>query len=108
MIVAAEQPCDKSYEMGYTPNEFSKTLHGQFVQNQTDFKLVDNNQNHWQIIFPKNQAIVDIKISESTPRKIALLSLPVLEVCFCFSGINAQEQALFLKRFFKYFHKGGG
>jgi len=94
--------------MGYTPEEFAKTLHGQFLQNQTDFELIDSGQNHWQISFHKNKAIADIRISESTPRKIALLSLPVLDVCFLFGGLTLQEQELFIKRFFKYFHKGGG
>ena len=104
----AEPNCDKSYEMGYTPVEFAKTLHGQFTKNQTDFTLIDSGKNHWKIRFSKNKVIADIKVSESTPRKIALLNLPVLDVCFLFAGLSSQEQELFLERFFKYFHKGGG
>jgi len=104
----AKPNCDKSYEMGYTPEEFAKTLQGQFTKNQTDFTLIDSGKNHWQIRFSKNKAITDIKVSESTPRKIALLSLPVLKVCFLFTGLTSQEQELFLERFFNYFHKGGG
>ena len=105
------QVVKKSYEMGYTPDEFSKTLHSQFIQTQSAYILSNLGETHWQVILD-NQTVTpasaDIKISQQTPRQIAMLKLPLLKVEFLFSHATTEQQNQFEKRFFKYFHKGGG
>ena len=109
----------KRLEMSYTPLEFRKTLFGQFTQN-TPFSLKEINEHEWVIYLQADarqatratrnneQAQVNIKINQSAPRKIAMLSLPVLEVVFEFNALSIHQEAEFMKRFFRYFHKGGG
>jgi len=106
----------KRLEMGYTPLEFRKTLFGQFTKN-TPFSLVEINDHEWllyleadarQTTRSNEQAQVNIKISQSSPRKIAMLSLPVLEVVFEYNALSIHQETEFMKRFFRYFHKGGG
>ena len=94
--------------MGYTIAEFSKTLHGQFINDEATYRCEDISLTHWEISISGTPAVT-IKIAEAPPRKIAMLSLPVLDVQFEFeSSLYLKEQEQFLKRFFKYFHKGGG
>ncbi|MEE9326298.1 MAG: hypothetical protein V3U71_03305 [Cocleimonas sp.] len=95
------------YEMGYTPSEFKKTLQGQFTT-RTEYSYKEFSPDHWLILLDKESMSVDIKINESTPRKIAMLTLPVLNVYFEFDNTSESQQVDFLKTFFKYFHKGGG
>jgi len=106
----------KRLEMSYTPLEFRKTLFGQFTKN-TPFSLKEINDHEWivylqadarQEAHSREQAQVNIKISQSAPRKIAMLSLPVLAVVFEFNALSIQQEAEFMKIFFRYFHKGGG
>jgi hypothetical protein len=99
---------NKHYEMGYTIPEFAKTLHGQFLTEQSEFSCEEVRIKQWDVTFNQTTQKVTIKISEALPRVIAMLSLPVLDVGFQFIGCTDQQQAQFLKRFFKYFHKGGG
>ena len=94
--------------MGYTIAEFGKTLHGQFIGDEATYHCKDISLTHWEISISETRAVI-IKIAEAPPRKIAMLSLPVLDVQFEFeSSLHLKEQEQFLKRFFKYFHKGGG
>jgi hypothetical protein len=95
------------YEMGYTPAEFKKTLQGQFTT-RTPYSYKELSPSHWLISIEVESITVDIKIQESIPRKIAMLTLPVLNVCFEFNNITESQKEIFLKTFFKYFHKGGG
>jgi len=106
----------KRLEMSYTPLEFRKTLFGQFTQN-TPFSLKEINEHEWVIYLQADarqandsseQAQVKIKINQSAPRKIAMLSLPVLQVIFEFNVLSIHQETEFMKRFFRYFHKGGG
>lgn len=114
-------------EMGYTPNEFSQTLNGSFCT-QTPYTVATINDNHWQVaIHPDNTTDstgksgqpaepdneidmqpIDIRISEKKPRVVGMLRLPVLQVSFNFAHMSTLQQERFLKRFFQYFHKGGG
>jgi hypothetical protein len=96
----------KIYEMGYTVAEFSKTLQGQFLNDKASYICKTISPSHWEILV-SGSLCVTIKISQAPQRNIATLSLPVLNVQFEFSG-NVEQQTRFLKRFFKYFHKGGG
>jgi hypothetical protein len=51
---------------------------------------------------------IEIRITVAEPRKIAMLTLPVLATEFSFITATESQQNDFLKTFFKYFHKGGG
>lgn len=95
------------YEMGYTPKEFKKTLKGLFVT-QTSYSCEEFSHLHWKITVKGEPTVVEIKIEEAPPRIIALLKLPVLNVFFEFKESSEEQQADFIKTFFKYFHKGGG
>lgn len=51
---------------------------------------------------------VEIALSERPPRRIALVSLPVLGVTFRFVGLDAAARAGFLDYFDFYTRRGGG
>lgn len=93
-------------EMGYTCKEFTKSLQGQFTS-QTDFRIHQLAENHWQIQFDQ-EATVDLKIHPAAPRKIGMLTLPVIKASFQFSHTKDHQQTQFFSTFSKYFHKGGG
>ena len=97
----------KNFEMGYTPREFKKTLQGLFIT-QTPYSCEEFTLSNWQITVEDKSVIVDIKISEAPPRKIALLTIPVLNVSFEFIQASEEGREAFLKTFFRFFHKGGG
>lgn len=98
---------DKAFEMGYTPIEFKKTLQGQFTTH-TQYSYKELTPAHWLISMEEENMTVDIQIKEAPPRKIAMLTLPVLNTNFQFNDASESQQEVFLKTFFKYFHKGGG
>ncbi len=50
----------------------------------------------------------EVRIAVAPPRKIAMLTLQVLNTDFDFKQITETQQKEFMKTFFKYFHKGGG
>ena len=93
--------------MGYTPAEFEKTLLGQFTTN-TQFVVKKLGSNNWSISHEEGSFEAQIKTCVAAPRKIAMLTLPVLDTEFAFITTTESEQKDFLKTFFKYFHKGGG
>jgi len=95
------------YEMGYTPKEFKKTLQGLFIS-QTPYSCKEYSPQYWQITAENENTVVDIYIEEAPPRIIALLTLPVLNVVFDFKNSTKEQQTIFMKTFFKFFHKGGG
>ena len=95
------------YEMGYTPKEFKKTLQGLFIS-QTPYSCEELSSQNWQITVEDEDTTVDIKIEEGSSRIIALLTLPVLNVSFEFYKNNEKQQQVFMRTFFRYFHKGGG
>ncbi len=47
-------------------------------------------------------------VSVQKLRRIASLSLPYVDIAFCFSGMVAAERERFLTRFDRAFQKGGG
>ena len=96
----------KQLEMGYTPPECRRTLQGQFIQN-TIYSCKEISNTQWEISI-SNKAFVAIKISEAPARKIAMLTLPVLNTRFEFNFMSTEEQKNFMNIFFRYFHKGGG
>ena len=97
----------RSYEMGYTPLEFKKALLGQFDSN-TNFTIKEIGNDAWSIEDLDKSISVEVTIAVGTPRKIALLTLPVLNTEFNFKQITDVQDKEFMKTFFKYFHKGGG
>ena len=101
-------PVQKNYEMGYTVAEFYKTLHGQFLTKQSLYSCKDLGTAHWDLSLDTDTKKVTINVTQASPRRIAMLSLPILKVSFKFYEFSHLEQEQFLQRFFKYFHKGGG
>ncbi|MEH6456497.1 MAG: hypothetical protein V7749_09260 [Cocleimonas sp.] len=97
----------RSYEMGYTPPEFKKALLGQFDSN-TPFVITELRSDSWSIEDQAESILIEISIAVGPPRKIAMLTLPVLNTDFHFKQITETQQKEFMKKFFKYFHKGGG
>jgi len=97
----------RSYEMGYTPLEFKKALLGQFNSN-TPFTITEVRPESWSIEDQAKSILIEVSIVVGRPRKIAMLTLPVLNTDFNFKQITESQQKEFMKIFFKYFHKGGG
>ena len=97
----------RSYEMGYTPLEFKKALLGQFNSN-TPFEITELEPDSWSIQNLSESILIEVKIAVGPPRKIAMLTLPVLNTEFTFKQITESQKKEFMKTFFKYFHKGGG
>lgn len=96
-----------SYEMGYTPIEFKKALLGQFNSN-TAYEITELGENSWSIQNLSESISIEVKIAVAAPRKIAMLTLPVLNTDFSFIEITDTQKKEFIKTFLKYFHKGGG
>lgn len=97
----------RHFEMGYTPAEFEKALLGQFNSN-TSYQIKQLTHNHWSVSHASEPLAVEITIAAAEPRKIAMLTLPVLDTEFSFINATESQQQELLKTFFKYFHKGGG
>ena len=97
----------RSYEMGYTPQEFKKALLGQFDSN-TNFTIKEIGKDAWSIEDTDESISIEVRIAVGKPRKIALLTLPVLDTEFNFKQISKPQEKEFMKTFLKYFHKGGG
>lgn len=88
-------------EMGYTQKEFMRTLpkglHGY------DFTLVENGAD-----IQLEGCTVSIRIGAEQIRKIALIQIPYIPVCFNYGGISDQVRQQLMKQFDLYFKKGGG
>lgn len=96
------------YEMGYGADEFGNVLTGPFSGEDSDYQCGTLSRHHWQITQYKSDLIIDVEVKEKPPRKLGLFSLPVLQVRFSMEKSIPEDQDKFFKRFFKYFHKGGG
>ena len=94
--------------MAFSVSEFTKTLHGQFITEEGSYLYNDLSATQWNIYTEDGLLNVSIDVEQAPPRVIAMLRLPVLNVVFGYKDTSEEEQAKFLKRFFKYFHKGGG
>jgi hypothetical protein len=51
---------------------------------------------------------VEISVREETPRRVALLAIPVLRVRFRFVGLGASAREEFMAHFDSYTRRGGG
>ncbi len=96
------------YEMGYGADEFGNVLTGRFSDDSSGYQCETLAQHHWQITQNKTNLQIVIEVKENPPRKLGLFALPVLQVSFNMEKSNPEDQGKFFKRFFKYFHKGGG
>lgn len=96
------------YEMGYGADEFANVLTGPFSGVDSMYHCNTLNRHHWLIEQPDTDLKITIQVEEKPPRKIGLFALPVLQVKFEIEKSKPELQEQFFKRFFKYFHKGGG
>ncbi len=88
-------------EMGLTFAEFMRTLPAAIAPR--DFVLDGR-----KITILNGSGQVQIKLGETTTRRIASMSLPSTPVAFSFSGMDAEERRKFMEKFDMYFHRGGG
>ena len=88
-------------EMGCTREEFLRWLPG-----ATKYAPVVMTGDLHRVLLDSGR--VEITIAELPPRRIASISLPVLEVRFRFIGMNAAAQTAFLEYFDQYTRRGGG
>ena len=96
------------YDMGYGADEFGNVLTGPFSGDQSPYQCEMLARHHWQITQKDSDLTCSVRVYEKPPRKLGLFNLPVLSVQFEMEKSNPAGQDLFFKRFFKYFHKGGG
>lgn len=102
-------PGQYEYQMGYTLTEFSRTVLGDFTRKSAQFECTQISANKWQVVSADGTFSVSITAQQKSPRTIALLQLPVLQVKFIVQfNDDRQVERQFFERFFKYFHKGGG
>ena len=88
-------------EMGCTRDEFLRWLPGA----TRHAPIVSSGDVH-QVL--SDHGLVEICIVELSPRRIASITLPVLEVRFRFMRMDAEAQANFLGYFDHYTQRGGG
>jgi hypothetical protein len=88
-------------EMGCTRAEFERWLPGATRCAPVDL-AGDTHRIHIQ------SGIVEIRVNELGPRRIASISLPVLSVSFRFIDISDDEREAFLGFFDLYTRRGGG
>jgi hypothetical protein len=96
------------YEMGYGADEFGKVLQGPFSGERTDFASAEIGRHRWRVTLAGQEFAVLVEVKQAPPRKIALFSLPVLNVRFEFEQAETDTRKRFFQRFHQYFHKGGG
>lgn len=96
------------YEMGYSADEFGDVLTKSFDGADSGYACLLVTQHHWQIQQLNSGFRVHVQIKQKSPRKLGLLNLPILQVNFRLVQSDSIMQAVFFKRFFQYFHKGGG
>jgi len=60
----------------------------------------------WRIAVPGGE--VRLEVEPRPPRRIALISLPVLHVRFRFLGLGSEAREAFLARFDAWTRRGGG
>lgn len=108
MKLPANDASSVEYEMGYGADEFANVLTGPFSGDNSGYRCETMARHHWQITQNKTDLKIVVEVKEKPPRKIGLFVLPVLQVRFNMEKSHPEDQGKFFKRFFKYFHKGGG
>ncbi len=102
------KPGQYQYQMGYTLPEFTRSLQGGFSAETSPWRSTRLSALQWQIDHREANFKIQINLQPLEPRKIALLSLPVLQVDFKPLIDDAALEKMFFQTFFQYFHKGGG
>jgi hypothetical protein len=88
-------------EMGCTMADFERWLPG-----ATRHARIDSSGSRHRVHLAGG--MVDITLTECPPRRIAMMTLPVLSVCFDFIGVEAAARDEFLRYFDNYTRRGGG
>jgi hypothetical protein len=88
-------------EMGCTRAEFMRWLPG--ATRHAPARIEGD-----EVSLSVGGGLVQISLREKPPRRIALLSLPVLAVRFCFVGLDDAARQAFLAHFDAYTRRGGG
>lgn len=88
-------------EMGCTREEFVRWLPGAT-------RHAPMQMNADRAVVHAGEATVEISFTQAPPRKIALVSMPVLKVSFRFSGAGASAYREFMAYFDLYTKRGGG
>ena len=88
-------------EMGCTREEFVRWLPG--ATRHAPMQL-----NADTAVVHAGEATVEISFIQASPRRIALVSMPVLKVSFRFSGAEASAYGAFMTYFDLYTKRGGG
>ena len=88
-------------EMGCTRDEFVRWLPG--ATRHAPMQLNADNA-----VLRTGGATIEISFTQAPPRRIALVSMPVLEVSFRFSGAGANAYREFMAYFDLYTKRGGG
>lgn len=88
-------------EMGYTREEFIRSF-----SSLADGQPYQSSQDRIHLNEAKRQLL--IKLGEDQNRQIASLIIPKIQVTFLFSGYSKEEKSYFMKKFRRYYHKGGG
>ncbi len=88
-------------EMGCTRQEFLGWLPG--ATRGAPFEVTGN-----LVTIQTGAGTVQIRFIEAPPRRLGLLSLPVLRVSILFLGLHAAERAEFLRQFDLFTQRGGG
>ena len=96
------------YEMGYGADEFGDVLNRTFGGEKSDYSCDLVSSHHWCITQIDSSFQISIQVAKKPPRRLGLFAIPVLQVQFNVDDSDADLQAKFFDRFFKYFHKGGG
>ncbi|HZY05368.1 MAG TPA: hypothetical protein VFF02_17910 [Anaeromyxobacteraceae bacterium] len=96
-----EEPFVLDREMGCTRADFMRWLGG--ATRHAPSRLEGD-----EIALAVGPGEVRIALRERSPRRIALVSLPVLAVRFRFLGLDGPAREAFLARFDAYTRRGGG
>lgn len=91
-------------QMGYSPAELMRTLRRILA----DHAWEDLGDEGWAIERPGRAGRLHVSFVECLPRRLGLLELPVVEVCFRFRGFPQGEDAALLDRLKRGLHRGGG
>jgi len=94
--------------MGYTTKEFDRVLNGAFSSVDSNHVCTKIAENTWQIKVISVGASLQISVHQNPPRLLGSLEIPVLLVNIDFVEISRIQKQIFLDRFSRYFHKGGG
>ena len=89
-------------EMGFTRNELLKGLPSAVAP----YAIIQEGQ--YCVIAAFRNQVVQITLGEERLRTIASIALPVIDVMIEFENFSQQDYAVFIERFRKYLHRGGG